>query len=248
MQSGFLPLSFTVLALLLTALPLPAQNKGDVPRGNESTADSEEFRDFTSMTGKTLRARVIKRIDDERFTLETPEGQSFVIKAGTLSETDRRYLEFWEPGAILDLATADLPDVLEKMGYGGANLISANNSFLVTATIGGRETKLVLDPGRAFSTLDPALAQQLGAKLVPGTVNVQDAAGNASRSQQASVGAIAIGESELERFTFQVIDMRRMFATLPANTQGAIGSDLLKKLNALLDYDGRRLYVRENGG
>ena len=246
MKFSLLRLFLAALLLAVTAPLLSAQDE-DAEEGEGKKIEKKGFRTFTGKNGKSLELRVVSRIDDDRYTFETPDGKSFTLDVTEkLSEADQLYLQAWEPDAILDIATADLKDVLAKMGYSGADLVTAGNTFVVSASIGGKDTKLVIDAGRNFSTLDPSFAKDLGITLSQGTINFRDATGKTTRSQQGRAKSIAIGDVELEAHQFQVLSVAAMFRSVPANTNGAIGSDLLNKLNALLDYQGKRLYVRDD--
>ncbi len=252
------PLVFLTTAIVLacSAPLLPARDDEDEEKDKDKDKDKEEkkeekpklknFRTFTSRNGKSLEARVVARIDDERYTVETPEGKKFTFNIKTLSKSDQTYLDFWVPDAILDLSTADLKDVMEKMNYRGVELISTGNRLFATASADGKELKFVLDPGRSFSTLDPAVAKDLGLKLSPGTINFSDGAGKIVRSEQGSAKGIKIGDLEVKSHLFQVLDMAMMGGgALPGNTSGAIGADLLSKLNAVVDHGGKYLFMRE---
>ncbi|NIP93476.1 MAG: hypothetical protein GWO24_08475, partial [Akkermansiaceae bacterium] len=94
-------------AVLMTCSPafLLAQEeeKAEEKAENKPKPEKKDYRTFTSKNGKSLEARVVTRIDDERYTIETPEGQSFTINIESLTRSDQTYLELWEPDAILDL-------------------------------------------------------------------------------------------------------------------------------------------------
>ena len=237
-------------ALVLTAA-VPFLSAQDDEKETETEKkpkfEEKDFRTFKSKNGRSLKARVVSRIDDERYSVETPEGKSFTLNVNNLSRSDQTYLELWEPGAILDLASADLEEVLEKMGYSAAALTASGDRLMLTVTVSDKELKFLLDPSQKFSTLDPAIAMALGITLGQGTINFKDAAGKVERSQQGSLKEFSLGEMEIKSHLFQVISMSRFAGgQLPKDTAGAIGGDLLKKLHALVDYAGKQLFVREN--
>lgn len=230
-----------LLLSLLLALPVPAAEEGQEAKEPEH----QDYRVFTARNGKTVEARVVARIDDERYRLETKDGNAFTLKIDTLSESDQQFLEFWEPDAILDFATATLPQVLAKMDYSSVPMTVAGNNQLVAASLGGTELRFVLAPSRNFSTLDPASASNLGLELVDGTLSLRDAQGNTERSKQATIASFTMGDVELDGLNLQVVEVAKLVNPVPANTVGILGSDVLEKLNALVDLGGKRLFVKE---
>ena len=237
------PLAAVVL-LCCSATFVVADDK-DTDEKKEETPKHKDYRNFTAKNGKSLEARVLTRIDDERYKVETPEGKVFTLNINSLSKSDARFLEFWEPDRILDLTTAELADVLEKMSYSLQPLTSSGDRFFVTATVDGKKAKFILDPSRKFSSLDPEAAKEIGMKLGQGGVTFTSN-GKTERSQKGTAKVFTIGEVEVKSHSFEVLSSSFMFGSVPADTAGSIGTDLFKKLNALVDYDGKRLFVKGN--
>ena len=223
----------------------PAEEKvEDAPK---KAPDLSEFRTFTSAKGnKTLQLKVVARIDDETYKVQNPEGRIFNIKTSNLSRSDQLFLDFWEPDAILNLKKAELPDVLDQMGYSVLDMTVVESTFFVTATVDGKTGKFLLDPSRGWSTFDPAAAKEIGMTLTQGRINFTDNTGKSSRSQRGAVKEFKAGTVSVNSHEFEVIEVAKMFRAVPANTIGAIGGDMLKKLNALVDFGGKRLFVRAN--
>jgi hypothetical protein len=238
-------LRFAAAFLALAALLGTLRAAEDDEKKEEKT-EHKDYRIFTAKNGKTIEARVVTRIDDENYTVEDKEGKSYKLNLNNLSASDQQFLEFWEPGAILDFTTATLPEVLKKMKYSMADLTVSGDTQIFTAEVDGEEMKFVLAPGRNFSTLDPSAAETLGLQLSEGTLNIQDGQGNQERTKQGTVKAFVIGDVEIESVDFQVFDLAKIAGTVPANTAGAVGTDLLTKLNALVDLGGQRLFVKKD--
>ena len=222
---------------------VPAEEKKeDSP---EKAPDLSEFRTFTSAKGnKTLQLKVVARIDDETYKVQNPEGRIFNIKTSNLSRSDQLFLDFWEPDAIFNLKEAGLPDVLDQMGYSVLDMTVVESTFFVTATVDGKTGKFLLDPSRGWSTFDPAAAKEIGMNLTEGRINFTDNTGKSSRSQRGVIKEFKAGMVSVSSHVFEVIEVAKMFRAVPANTIGAIGGDMLKKLNALVDFGGKRLFVR----
>ncbi|MDP7308454.1 MAG: hypothetical protein QF405_12520 [Roseibacillus sp.] len=252
MQTSLFRSLAALLLLAWMATPAPADDKeedaAEEKKGEatEEKSDPAEFRTFTSTRGdKTLKLKVVARIDDETYKVENPEGKVFNIKTANLSHSDQRFLDFWEPDAILNLQTAKLPKVLEQMGYSTLDLTVVESTFFVNVTVDGKSGKFLLDPNRGWSTFDPAAAKEIGMNLGQGRINFTDNTGKTSRSKRGAVKEFKAGQVTITAHEFEVIEVAKMFRAVPANTIGAIGGDLLKRLNALIDFGGKRLFVRK---
>ncbi len=253
MQTSLFRSLAVLLLLAWMATPTPAADKEEDAteekkgEATEEKSDPAEFRTFTSTRGdKTLKLKVVARIDDETYKVENPEGKVFNIRPANLSRSDQRFLDFWEPDAILNLKTAKLPEVLDQMGYSALDLTVAGNTFFVNVTVDGKSGKFLLDPGRGWSTFDPAAAKEIGMNLGEGRINFTDNTGKTSRSKRGTVKEFKAGQVTITAHEFEVIEVAKMFRAVPANTIGAIGGDLLKRLNAMIDYSGNRLFVKKD--
>jgi len=237
------PLRTLALALLLSC-SAPILFAADQDDEKAEKALPKDFRVFTAKNGKSIKARVLARIDDTRYTVETPEGKRFTFNVDTLSKSDARYLDFWEPNAIPDLKTAKLNEVLEEMGYATLKLTSSNDRLFVNATIDGKEGLFVIDADHQWSTLDAAIATEIAMELGQGGFSFNDGKGGSTRSQKGPAKSFRVGTVELKSYDFEVIPLGKMIQNLPAKTIGAIGSALLTKLNALVDHEAQRLFIK----
>ena len=234
MQTSLSRILAVLLFLAWVTIPAPADDEDEGPDKDapvEKKSDPAEFRTFTSANGsKTLQLKVVARINDE---------------TSSLSRSDQLFLDFWEPDAIFNLKTAKLPEVLDQMGYSVLDLTVVENTFFVNATVDGKSGKFLLDPSRGWSTFDPAVAKEIGMNLTDGRINFTDNTGKTNRSKRGAVKEFKAGAVTVTSHQFEVIEVAKMFRAVPANTLGAIGGDLLKRLNALVDFGGKRLFVRQ---
>ena len=228
-----------LLALVLLGASAAAQDEA------ETKKPDPDLRTFTGKNGKKIEAKVLNRIDDERYQVETADGKSLTINITNLVAADQAFLDAWEPDAILDIATAPLDKVLAKMGYSSSELTAAGSRSLVTAEVDGKTMKFVIDPGRAYSMLTPKAAETLGLKLSPGNMQFRSPDGKTERANQGTVEAFAIGEVELKKETFIVYDLSKVLSNAPGAANGLLGGPALEKLNAIVDYGGRRFFARE---
>lgn len=204
----------------------------------------KEFRTFTAKNGKSLEARVVARIDDERYTVENRDGKRFTLNTNTLSKSDQDFLFLWEPDAILDLSSAGLDQVLKKMGYSMVELTTAGNGNMFPVTIDGKDYNFILGGQNAFSILDAKVAGDLGLTLSDGQVNFGLQGGGQERSKQTTLKTLAIGDAKVENAEVQVIEVAKVGNNLPATVSGIMGSELIMKFNSLIDLSGKRLFVR----
>lgn len=240
-----------LLAWMTTPAPADEKDEDSEEEKKEDPAekknDLKDFHTFTSARGdKTLKLKVLARIDDETYKVENPEGKVFNLKAASVSQSDQRFLDFWEPDAIFNLKTAKLPEVLDQMGYSALDLTVVESTFLVNVTVDGKNGKFLLDPGRGWSTFDPAAAKEIGMNLTEGRVTFTDKTGKTSRSKRGTVKEFKAGQVTITSHEFEVLPVAQMFRAVPANTIGAIGGDLLKRFNAMIDYGGKRLFVKKD--
>ena len=70
-------------SLLFGALAIAEEQPAAPPKAEGG------FRVFTGRNGKSLEAKVVARIDDETYALQTPEGKSISIKASGMSDSDQ---------------------------------------------------------------------------------------------------------------------------------------------------------------
>ena len=91
--------------------------------------------------------------------------------------------------------------------------------------------------------LDPAVAKTLGLTLSPGNLTMNKPGGGSEPTNQGTVDTFTVGEVELKSETLIVFAVTG-FVRDAGNADGLIGFELLKKLNALVDYGGKQLFVR----
>ena len=233
----------TPLALLILALALPLFADEDTPK--DAPKVDPEQREFTSRTGKSVMGKVISRIDDENYLLKNPAGKSFKLRLSSLADSDQEFLKRWNPNFPVDLSKISLEDVLPKMGYSSADLLSTGIGPIVTLTIDGKDVKLLVDPKANNSILDKEVADDIGLDLTKSNSAFKDAAGNQVVAEQAADPTVKFGDSLPVGGPILVISLEVIGgANIKNNADGIMGSDLLQRTNAILDFNAGKLHVR----
>jgi hypothetical protein len=227
------------LLLLVAALvPLSAQE-------DEKTDPGPEYRKFTAATGKTLRAKVVARLDEKTYTFETPEGKTYKMALSSFSQSDQQWLEFWQPEFATDLSTLETDDALTKMGFTAVSMTNPDIGMLIEVTVGDAELKLLFDPKAKNTILDVEPADRAGLTIVESNTVFNDAAGNKTKAKQATNAPFTFGDAETMEATVLVIDLALIGgANIQKEADGILGGDLLPNLNALVDFNGKVLYVK----
>ena len=81
-----------IAALIATSLLLMGFSFGQlIPR----KTDKPEYRDFTSASGKTIKALLVDKTEDT-LTLELPNGKKATLSYEKLSKEDQEYVKKWD--------------------------------------------------------------------------------------------------------------------------------------------------------
>jgi hypothetical protein len=240
------PLAFLCLALTFPILADDEEPAEDAPAKKEEAKPEEPgMRLFTSRTGKTVKGKVISRIDDETYMLRSPEGQAFKLRLSSLADSDQLFLEKWAPDLPIDLKTLSLAEALPKMGFSTADLIAGAVGPVVTLKIDGTEFKLLVDPKVNNSLIDKEAADNANLELTTSTAAFKDAAGNQVVAEQCENPDITFGDSLPIGGPILVINLEVIGGSRIKNeADGIMGADLLKRANAILDFNNSKLHVR----
>ncbi len=236
----------SLLALICLALALPVLADDDNAPAKKVAAKPEPgMRTFTSSSGKTVEGKVISRIDDETFLLRNPEGNEFKLRLSALSDSDKVFLEIWQPDMPIDLAEVSLEDALPKMGYSSAEIVQSGIGPVVTLKIDDTTFKMLIDPKRTYSLIDKEAADNANFDLSNSTSAFKDAAGNRVVAQQYKKPGISFGGSDPISSPILVIALEVIGgAAIKNEADGIMGADLLKSANALLDFNENKLHVK----
>jgi hypothetical protein len=125
---------------------------------------------------------------------------------------------------------------------------NAIGHFELQARINGEPVRLLLDTGASHTVLDPLAADRLN--LTRG--NSHERGGGVGSTDQevqtTSILSMRVGEVELGERSLYVLDLGHVNQALArlggAAIDGAVGGDILRPREAIIDYAGSTLYLR----
>lgn len=143
----------------------------------------------------------------------------------------------------------NLKGLLKRKGYVAVKLKKINtNHFKVNAYLNGVKGRFILDTGASNSCVDIALIKKF-------SLQVQD-----SQTKAAGAGAIGMetkisnkNELQLKGWNYKncdivLLDLTHVNTALKEHhvktVDGIIGADILEKAAAIIDYEKKRLYLK----
>ncbi len=143
-----------------------------------------------------------------------------------------------------------LSTVLIKQGY--HKILLKNNGaghFKLSARINGAAGNFILDTGASHTVVDEAAAGKFTLKFSKKASKDAGGLGNSSLKTRKSIGnTIEIKGFLIKKAAIVAIDLTHVNKTLKkggsGRIDGVIGSDLLKKHHALIDYSEKALYLK----
>ena len=239
-QKNFLAALISYAVLLHTAAPLAAQ------QGGEGTG----FRTFTNQSGKTIRAKVIGK-KSGIVHLRMSNGITYRVAIGTLSQKDQEFVDSWSPAEEqrARLQAVDLKELFSARGFKGVPLRLQNNQSLLAITIAGQQLNFLLDTGAQSSVIDRAKAKALKLSIQENVGFAGGIGGSAGPMGMALLPTVKVGSIQKKNVTVAVLDLSRIVSGHGKSSKfdGIIGFDLLEDLEAVIDYKGRMMYLREDG-
>ena len=120
----------------------------------------------------------------------------------------------------------------------------SHDNLLVTAWLGDRPVRLVVDTGATKTILDVAAARRAGVTAFNQEIGLATTvAGAALVMRHAVVPAVRVGPAVAYKPLVGVTDLSRSVAR-GGVADGVMGADLLAQFGAVIDYDRRALKVR----
>ena len=226
--------------MLCTSGPLPAQQPG------EDTG----YRTFTNKAGKTIRAKVIDK-KSGIVHLRMSNGITYRVATATLSQADQEFVDSWTPAEEhkARLQAVDLKELFSARGFKGVPLKLKNNQSLLEITIAGQRLTFLLDTGAQSSVIDRAKAKALKLNIQENVGFAGGIGGPAGPIGMTFLPLITVGSIQKKNVTVAVFDLSGIVSGQGKSTKfdGIIGFDLLEDLEAVIDYKGGVMYLREDG-
>lgn len=229
--------------ILLTSVILGLQ-LGAVAVAQSSV--EQEYRDFKGASGKIIQAVLIDKTDTEAVLL-LRNGKRANVALENLSETDRGYVKAWSKEKAVFLQKCrglTIRQCLELRGYESFTFRFENNSIFIDGKINGKPAKLLIDTGAGTSLLHIASATAMGLEVGPLTEIIYGVAGEAAAGW-AEVPSIQLGEAVFRDRRILATDMLKDKPEgTKAREDAILGADFMSKLDAVISYPERRIFLR----
>lgn len=144
-----------------------------------------------------------------------------------------------------------LKDFLSEQGYSRIKLkLLKSNHFEMRATINGVKGRFILDTGASNTLIDQQLGEEFKLKIKKADVKVTGAGATDMDSQISTANHLKIGKWSNRRSMIVLFNLTHVNTGLAVNDvepiQGIIGTDVLKKAGAVIDYEKKYLYLKPN--
>ena len=145
--------------------------------------------------------------------------------------------------------TDDLASFLAGQGFVAVPLdINAVGHFEISAEVNGHAARLVLDTGASHTVLDTVSAERFGRQTTPSAERARGVGASDHPTATSSVADLRLGAARLRDLAVRTFDLghvkRALVARGGAPIDGAIGGDVLRSTEAVIDYARAVLYLR----
>ena len=143
----------------------------------------------------------------------------------------------------------DLATFLAAHGYTAVPLtVNAVGHFELAAEVNGQPARLLLDTGASHTIFATPSAQRLGLQTAPSTERAGGVGTSDHATETTIIDELRLGGVRLQRvaaWTFDLDHVNRALANQGgAPVDGALGGDLLRPAEAVIDYARAMLYLR----
>jgi len=142
-----------------------------------------------------------------------------------------------------------LKDFLVEQGYSKIKLkLLKSNHFELKATINGVKGRFILDTGASNTLVDNTALNMFNLNIEATDIKVTGAGATNMDSQVSKKNTVKIGTWENKKTViviFSLIHVNNGLSSLDiAPINGIIGTDVLKKGKAIIDYEKKYLYLK----
>jgi hypothetical protein len=203
------------------------------------------YREFTSTTGKALRARLLA-VEGEKARLRVSDGKELVVPVAALSAEDQAYIAAWDPRERFRSGAGDggagLAKRLTAEGFMTVPLALEGKTLSVQAAVNGKSVTLAFDSGRVLTMIDRALAEEAGVDVLEDLDfgEFRGADGSVVKVVAGTTKSFKLGDAEIPAFELGVVD----FARVGLEGQGVVGSDVLQYFDGLVDWQGLKVFLK----
>ena len=143
----------------------------------------------------------------------------------------------------------DLATFLSTHGYVAVPLtVNAVGHFELEAEVNGQPARMLLDTGASHTIFATPSAQRLGLQTTPSAERAGGVGSSDHATETTIVDELRIGAVRLRQVTVWTFDLghvnRALAAQGGAPVDGALGGDVLRPAEAVIDYARATLYLR----
>lgn len=144
-----------------------------------------------------------------------------------------------------------LKDFLIDKGYTKVKLkLTKTNHFEVKASINGLKGLFILDTGASSSCVGFETAEAFKLTVKDSEIKAAGAGASDMFTQLSKKNSLKIGKWKQDKVVLILFDLTHVNTALKNHNaqtvHGIIGADILKKGNAIIDYDKKYLYLKSN--
>lgn len=148
-----------------------------------------------------------------------------------------------------DASAPDLAAFLRARGFVAVPLVvNAVGHFEVAAEVNGQPARLLLDTGASHTVLATPSAARLGLGTTPSAERAAGVGASDHATETASIDELRLGAARLRGVTAWTFDLGHVNAALAARggtpIDGAVGGDVLRPAEAVIDYARATLFLR----
>lgn len=146
----------------------------------------------------------------------------------------------------------DLAAFLLACGFVAVPLQSnAVGHFEVSATVNGHAARLVLDTGASHTVVATSSAERFGLAAAPSAERARGVGASDHATATTVVTELRLGQARLRDVAARTFDLGHVNRALEGRggtpIDGVIGADLLRSVEAIIDYARATLYLRGSG-
>ena len=143
----------------------------------------------------------------------------------------------------------DLATFLLGRGFVGVPLqVNGVGHFELAAEVNGHAVRLVLDTGASHTVFDTSSATRLGLETTPSTERAHGLGASDHATATSTVSELRLGTVQLHDVAVWTLDLGHVNRALEARggtpVDGAIGANVLRPAEAIIDYARAMLYLR----
>ena len=209
-------------------------------------APEQAYRNFKGPNGSVIQAVLVDRSDTEAVLL-LRSGKKVNVAIDKLGEEDQAYCKAWSKEKAMFLQKCrglTIRQCLELRGYESFPFRLENNAILIDGKLNGKPARLVVDTGCGTTLLHAPFATAVGLTVGPMDEKIYGVSGEAPAGW-TPVPTIQLGEAVFKDRRILATDMLKDKPPGSKTREDALlGADFMNKLDAVISYPERRIFLR----